>query len=271
MADTRLQNGGVRPGPAAPRSREGVHEYAHLTPLFKELHDLSPDDPRRAALRAELVTGYLPVAQHIARRFAGRGEPEDDLVQAGTLGLIGAVDRFDPHRGLDFLSFAVPTITGEIRRHFRDHTWAMRVPRRLEEHPEHDDRRDRAARPGAGSPPRPSEIAARLGVPIEDVVDGLSAQHAYRNDSLDQLSQAGDASLAKGAGSIDESLAGVEDRETLAPLLDALPERERRSSSCASSATARTSQIAEVIGVSQMHISRLLDRTLRELRERFNR
>jgi RNA polymerase sigma-B factor len=271
MADTRTKSGGVRRGPAATRGRGSAHEYDHLTPLFKELDDLAPDDRRRAALRAELVTGYLPVVQHIARRFAGRGEPEDDLVQAGTLGLIGAVDRFDPHRGLDFLSFAVPTITGEIRRHFRDHTWAMRVPRRLKDI---QSTMTTAIGPLAqelGRAPRPSEIAARLGVPVEDVVEGLAAQHAYRNDSLDHLSEAGDASLAKGTGSIDESLAGVDDRETLAPLLDALPERERQILIMRFFGNRTQSQIAEVVGVSQMHISRLLDRTLKELRERFNR
>jgi RNA polymerase sigma-B factor len=122
-----------------------------------------------------------------------------------------------------------------------------------------------------GRAPRPSEIADRLGVPVEDVVVGRAAQHAYRNDSLDHLSEAGDASLAKGAGSVDESLAGVDDRETLAPLLDALPERERQILIMRFFGNRTQSQIAEVIGVSQMHISRLLDRTLNELRERFNR
>lgn len=112
----------------SPHERRGDDAYSHLAPLFKELVDLPPDSPRHVELRAELIAGYLPVARHIARRFGGRGEPEEDLVQAGTLGLIGAVDRFDPGRGLDFLSFAVPTITGEIRRHFRDRTWPVRVP-----------------------------------------------------------------------------------------------------------------------------------------------
>jgi len=270
VADVRPASGGT-PGPAPAGGRAAGGEYAHLAPLFKELHDLASDDPRRTALRSELVTGYLPVAQHIARRFAGRGEPEDDLVQAGTIGLIGAVDRFDPHRGLDFLSFAIPTITGEIRRHFRDHTWAMRVPRRLKDI---QGTMSAVAGPLAqelGRAPRPSEIAARLGVPVEDVIDGLNAQHAYRNDSLDQLTQAGDASLAKGSGSIDEGLAGVDNRETLAPLLDALPERERQILIMRFFGNRTQSQIAEVVGVSQMHISRLLDRTLKELRERFNR
>jgi RNA polymerase sigma-B factor len=249
----------------------GPSPYAHLAPLFKELVDLGEDDPRRVALRAELVAGYLPVAQHIARRYSGRGEPEEDLAQAGTVGLIGAIDRFDPERGLDFLSFAVPTITGEIRRHFRDRTWAMRVPRRLK-----DIQSTMAAATGPltqelGRAPRPSEIAARLGVPVEDVLDGLGAQNAYRNDSLDEMTEAGDAPLARSLGAIDGDLAGVEDRETLAPLLEQLPERERRILIMRFFGNKTQSQIAEVVGVSQMHISRLLDRTLKELREKFNR
>ena len=113
--------------------RQHPDQYAHLAPLFRALADLPAGGPEEAAIGEERVEGFLPVGRHIARRFAGRGEPEDDLVQAGTIGLIGAVDRFDPGRRLDFLSFAGPTITGEIRRHFRDRTWAMRVPRRLKD------------------------------------------------------------------------------------------------------------------------------------------
>ncbi|MGH3929772.1 MAG: sigma-70 family RNA polymerase sigma factor, partial [Pseudonocardiaceae bacterium] len=108
-------------------------EYAYLIPYFVELVALPPQHPRRAELRDELVKGHLPVAQHIARRFAHRGEPLDDLEQVATVGLINAVDRFEPDRGVDFLSYAVPTITGEVRRHFRDHGWAMRVPRSLKD------------------------------------------------------------------------------------------------------------------------------------------
>ncbi len=272
MADCCPSKGGVIPRrTTAARARAGNDEYAHLAPLFKELIDLGPDDPRRRALRRELVEGYLPVARHIAHRFAGRGEPEDDLVQAGTLGLIGAVDRFDPHRGLDFLSFAVPTITGEIRRHFRDHTWAMRVPRRLK-----DIQSSISAVVGPlaqelGRAPRPSEIAERLGVPLEDVLQGLNAQQAYRNDSLDRMSEDGDSPLVKGAGAVDANIEGVEDRETLAPLLDALPERERLILVLRFFGNRTQSQIAEVIGISQMHVSRLLDRTLKDLREQFTR
>jgi RNA polymerase sigma-B factor len=249
----------------------GSTEYAHLAPLFKELADLGPTDPRRCALRAELIEGYLPVARHIAHRFAGRGEPEEDLVQAGTVGLIGAVDRFDPHRGLDFLSFAVPTITGEIRRHFRDHTWAMRVPRRLKDIQSSMSAAIAPLAQELGRAPRPSEIAERLGVPIADVLDGLTAQQAYRNDSLDQLTEIGDSPLAKGGDGGDSEIDGVEDRETLGPLLDALPERERRIIVLRFFGNRTQTQIAEVVGVSQMHVSRLLDRTLKELRERFTR
>jgi RNA polymerase sigma-B factor len=249
----------------------GSTEYAHLAPLFKELVDLRFGDRRRQALRAELIEGYLPVAQHIARRFAGRGEPEEDLVQAGTVGLIGAVDRFDPHRGLDFLSFAVPTITGEIRRHFRDHTWAMRVPRRLKDIQSSMSSAIAPLSQELGRAPRPSEIAERLGVPVADVLDGLTAQQAYRNDSLDQLAEAGDSPFARGAGGVDADIEGVEDRETLGPLLDALPERERRILILRFFGNRTQTQIAEVVGVSQMHVSRLLDRTLKDLRERFAR
>src|SRR5690606_22910815 len=121
---------------------DGVHamsdtarhsDYAHLAPLFEEFAALPPDHPERQALRAKLVTGYLPVVQHIARRFAVRGRPVDGLDLAGTVGLLNAVDRVEPDRGIDFLSYAVPTITGEIRRQFRDRTWSMRVPRRLKD------------------------------------------------------------------------------------------------------------------------------------------
>lgn len=249
----------------------GPNPYAHLAPLFKELVDLGADDPRRAAVRAELVAGYLPVAQHIARRYSGRGEPEEDLAQAGTVGLIGAIDRFDPHRGLDFLSFAVPTITGEIRRHFRDRTWAMRVPRRLKDIQSTMNAATGPLTQELGRAPRPSEIAARLGVPVEDVLDGLAAQNAYRNDSLDEMTESGDAPLARSVGAIDGDIAGVDDRQTLGPLIDGLPERERRILIMRFFGNKTQSQIAEVIGVSQMHISRLLDRTLKDLREKFNR
>jgi RNA polymerase sigma-B factor len=253
---------------ASPRQRP--NPYAHLAPLFKELADLPEGSPRLAAIRSELVEGYLPVAQHIARRFAGRGEPEDDLVQAGAIGLIGAIDRFDPGRGLDFLSFAVPTITGEIRRHFRDRTWAMRVPRRLKDIQIAISRAVDPLSQELGRAPRPTEIASRLGLPLEDVLEGLSARQVYRNDSLDRSTGSDDEQWADQLGDLDHGIEGVEYREALAPLLAALSDRERTILILRFFGNRTQSQIAEVIGVSQMHVSRLLDRTLKRLRHQLN-
>ena len=256
-------------GPARSGGR-GSDEYAHLAPLFDKLAALPEDHPEREALRRELVTGHLPVVQHIARRFANRGEPVDDLEQAGTVGLINAVDRFQPDRGVDFLSYAVPTITGEVRRHFRDRTWAMRVPRRLKEM--------QSAIQGAigplsqelGRAPRPSEIAKRLDMSTEAVVEGLDAQQAYRGPSLDELVAGADSPLSDTLGEADAELEKVEYRQTLAPLLDELPERERTILVLRFFGNQTQTQIADRIGISQMHVSRLLTRTLTQLRRRMN-
>lgn len=251
-----------------PRKRHGDNAYDHLAPLFKELADLPPDSRRHAAIRAELIEGHLPVARHIARRFGGRGEPEDDLIQAGTIGLIGAVDRFDLDRGLDFLSFAVPTINGEIRRHFRDRTWSMRVPRRLK-----DIQAPMSAAIGQlsqelGRAPRPSEVAERLGVPVEDVLEGLGAQQAYHSDSLDRTDSDGNAQLADRIGTVDHDLEKIDNRELITPLIADLPDRERTILVMRFFGNRTQSQIAEVVGLSQMHVSRILDRTLKHLRRR---
>jgi RNA polymerase sigma-B factor len=269
-SDARRADGGGADTARRPLQRDGDEPYEHLMRLFEEFVDLPEDSPRRAEVREELIAGYLPIAQHIARRFAGRGEPEDDLVQAGTLGLIGAVDRFDPGRGLNFLSFAVPTITGEIRRHFRDRTWPMRVPRRLK-----DIQATMSAVVGPlsqelGRAPRPTEIAARLNLPVEDVIDGLIAHQAYRNDSLDGANPTGGSSLAERVAVLDPGLDRVEYRESLAPLIAALPDRERTILTLRFFGNRTQSQIAEVVGVSQMHVSRLLNRTLEELRAQLN-
>ncbi len=139
-------------------------EYGHLAPLFTQFAGLPPGGPGRPALRSKFVTGHLPVVRHIARRFGGRGEPVDDLEQAGTVGLLNAVDRFDPERGIDFLSYAVPTITGGIRRHFRDRTWSMRVPRRLKDLQSSINGAVGPLSQELGRAPRPSEIADRIGI-----------------------------------------------------------------------------------------------------------
>jgi RNA polymerase sigma-B factor len=243
-------------------------DYGHLAPLFEEFAALPPDHPERPALRAKLVTGYLPVVQHIARRFAGRGEPVDDLEQAGTVGLLNAVDRFEPARGIDFLSYAVPTITGEIRRHFRDRTWSMRVPRRLKDLQSTINSAIGPLSQELGRAPRPSEIAARLGLPTEDVVEGIDAQQAYRSSSLDELVAGADTPLTDTLGDVDVELDKVEYRETLAPLLDELPERERTILLLRFFGNLTQTQIADRVGISQMHVSRLLSQTVAQLRRR---
>jgi RNA polymerase sigma-B factor len=251
--------------PATTSDRE---DYATLAPALAEFAALPADDPHRDALRDKIVAGHLPVVQHIARRFGGRGEPLEDLEQAGTIGLIGAVDRFDPSRGIDFLSFAIPTITGEIRRHFRDHTWSTRVPRRLK-----DLQSQLAGVVGPlsqelGRAPRPSEIAQRLQIPLEEVVAALEAQQAYRSSSIDELTSSTDTPLADRLGSADLELDQIEYRESLLPLLDELSERDRTILVLRFFGNQTQTQIAEQVGLSQMHVSRLLTQILGTLRRR---
>jgi RNA polymerase sigma-B factor len=245
-------------------------EYDHLVPLLTEFAELAEDDPRRGALRDALVQGYLPVARHIARRFSNRGEPMDDLVQVATVGLINAVDRFQPDRGSDFFSFAVPTISGEVRRHFRDQGWSMRVPRRLKDLHVSINSVVSELSQGLGRAPRPSEIAARLEVPVSDVLEGLEAAQAYRSSSLDEMlsSATGGATLGDLLGEADAELERVDFQQALAPVLAELPERERTIVMLRFFRNMTQTQIAEHVGISQMHVSRLLAQTLSRLRQR---
>jgi RNA polymerase sigma-B factor len=251
---------------ARARTKNG---YEHLTPLFSELAGLDQDDPRRAELRAELVTGHLPVAEHIARRFAHRGEAGEDLVQVATVGLINAVDRFDPERGTDFLSFAVPTVMGEIRRYFRDSSWSVRVPRRLKELHLAITAAGNELSQQLGRAPTPSEIATRLGMSKDEIYEGLEAGNAYHSVSLDDmLTQDSDnTSLGEMLGEPDSAMEGVENHESLLPLVRELPERERTILLLRFFGNLTQTQIAEKIGISQMHVSRLLARTLQKLRD----
>jgi RNA polymerase sigma-B factor len=247
-------------------------DYDHLAPLFAELAATPATDPRRERLRDELVTEHLPVAKHIARRFGHRGEPHDDLVQVATVGLINAVDRFDPERGSDFLSFAVPTIMGEVRKYFRDSSWSVRMPRRLKElHLAINAGSSRLSQ-NLGRAPTPSELAAHLGLSREEVHEGLAAGNAYHSASLDDLLLAEDSSNSLGntLGSEDPELEVVEQREALHPLLEQLPERERKIVVMRFFGNMTQTQIAEQVGISQMHVSRLLAQTLDRLRNRLD-
>jgi RNA polymerase sigma-B factor len=247
-------------------------EYDHLLPQLERYAALDHDDPRREPLRTELVTGFLPVAQHIARRFANRGEPLDDLVQVATVGLINAIDRFAPERGADFFSFAVPTISGEVRRHFRDLGWSMRVPRRLKDLHVTINGAVSELSQQLGRAPRPSEIAELLGVPVAEVLEGLEASEAYRSSSLDEMlsSEKGSATVGELVGAADAELDRVDSRQALRPVLAELAPRERAIVVLRFFGNMTQTQIAEEVGISQMHVSRLLAQTLARLRTRLD-
>lgn len=245
----------------------------HLHPLLVAYATTAADDPERARLRVRLVTGYHPLAVNIARRYAHRGEPLDDLAQVASIGLMHAIDRFDPARGRHFLAFAVPTMTGEVRRHFRDRTWAMRVPRGLKELNSDINAAVRALYQQLGRAPRPSEIAATLNVSTGAVLEALEAAHSYKAASLDKLLTPGAGTDAPGStalgdlfGATDPGFDVVTDTHAITGYVAALPPRERAILKMRFYDDMTQIQIAEKIGVSQMHVSRLLAAVLARLR-----
>lgn len=210
---------------------------------------------------------HLSLAEACARRFANRGEPLDDLEQVAMVGLVKAVERFDPAKGVPFAGFAVPTITGELRRHFRDATWAIKVPRGAKDlHVKLPAAIERLS-VELGHPPTPAEIAEDLGVGVEQILDALDAGAAYRTSSTDTPEGATAASYAATRNSLGSSLP-VEDRLLLQELLDSLPERERTIVHLRFFEDLSQSEIAERVGMSQVHVSRLLRQSLRALKER---
>jgi RNA polymerase sigma-B factor len=237
--------------------------------LFVQLNALPEDDSQRARLRDQLVELHLPLVEYLARRFRNRGEMLDDLVQVATIGLIKSVDRFDLERGVEFSTYATPTIVGEIKRHFRDKGWAIRVPRRLQELKLALTKATSELSQKNGRAPTVAELAGHLGLSEEEVLEGLESANAYSAVSLDAPDGGDDDSpaVADSLGMIDEALEGVEYRESLKPLLEKLPAREKRILMLRFFGGMTQSQIAGELGISQMHVSRLLARTLAQLRE----
>jgi RNA polymerase sigma-B factor len=245
-----------------PQPRDGADRDRRADDLAV-LARLDRDDPRRLQVRQRVVEAHLPLVRHLARRYADRGEPLDDLVQVGTIGLLKAVDRYDPTRGASFASFAVPTVLGEIRRHFRDRGWAVRVPRRLQELSRALQDAQAVLSQELGRAPTVDELAARLGVDAETVLEGLDSAGAYATVPLETDEDDGPrAWLAED----DARLDAVVNREALRPLLERLPARERRILALRFVRGLSQAQIAEEVGISQMHVSRLLARTLTVLR-----
>ncbi|MEV7231815.1 MULTISPECIES: SigB/SigF/SigG family RNA polymerase sigma factor [Polymorphospora] len=236
--------------------------------LLGELHALAPDDPLRPRLRAEAIEQWLPLAQHLAGRFAGRGEPVDDLVQTATVGLIKAVDRFDPGRGVEFAGFAIPTVVGEIKRHFRDRTWDVRVPRRIQELRIVISEATETLPQRLGRVPTVADLARHLGITEEEVLEGLEGARAYNTVSLSTPTNdtEGAAELGDLLGGEDDELALAELRVALGPALASLDLREQQILTMRFYGNLTQSQIADRIGVSQMHVSRLLARALVKLR-----
>jgi RNA polymerase sigma-B factor len=235
--------------------------------LFDLMAEAGTADARRAHARDELAALHMPLVEHCARRFQNRGEPLEDLVQVGAIGLLKSIDRFDLARGVEFSTYATPTIIGEIKRHFRDKGWAIRVPRRLQE------LRVQIAGAGAeltqslGRAPTATELAEYLDCPVEDVIEGIESSNAYTTLSLDSGdSDDGPLSLLDSLGVADTGLEHVELRASLRPLLDQLPTREKNILALRFFHNMSQSQIAAEIGVSQMHVSRLLSKTLDHLR-----
>ncbi len=253
------------PAPA-PRSTSGDRVRARK--LFADLSAAEPDSAGRGRIRDELVEMHLPLVEYLARRFRNRGEPLDDLVQVATIGLIKSVDRFDLERGVEFSTYATPTIVGEIKRHFRDKGWAIRVPRRLQELKLSLTKATSELSQKLGRSPTVAELAGHLGMSEEEILEGLESANAYSAVSLDAPDGGDEDSpaVADTLGAEDESLEGVEYRESLKPLLDQLPPREKRILLLRFFGNMTQSQIASDLGISQMHVSRLLARTLTQLR-----
>jgi RNA polymerase sigma-B factor len=244
--------------------------YGDVVEMFHHLQTLDPQSTEFRRQRDAITERCLPLANNVAKRFGGRGEAHEDLVQVARLGLVNAVKRFDVTTGSGFLSFAVPTIMGEVRRHFRDHGWSVRVPRRLQELSLRIAKARGELSQVLNRAPTASELAAHIGADRDEVVEALIAANAYTTQSFDgplgRSDDDDDDSISNTLGDIDTNLEKILDVETLRPLLATLPERERTILLLRFFENMTQTQIARRLGISQMHVSRLLTKTLTTLR-----
>jgi RNA polymerase sigma-B factor len=252
MTDTASDAGEAPNGGGNGETRERFEEYRRT---------------RDRDLRNALVEEHMRLAEFLARRFTHRGEPLDDLRQVALVGLLKAVERFEPDRGLQFSSFATPTIVGELKRHFRDRGWAVRVPRRVQELHLELDRTIASLSQELGRAPTPREIAERAGVQEEDVLESMEASSLYRLPSIDAARSDDPAGgpPSDRFGDFDPELHALEDRIAVGELLAVLPEREQRIVYLRFFEGLTQSEIAAEVGISQMHVSRLLVRSLETL------
>ena len=259
----------ARPAPVR-RSRSSSHPHddaPDTTDAFRRIVGM-PDGPERERLRQQVVAAWMPMAERLAGRFRNRGEAVEDLKQVAALGLVKAVDRYDPDRGTAFASFAVPTVVGEVKRHFRDHLWGLHVPRRVQELRNRvRNARNELLRTVDGRGPSVSELAEYTGLTEEEVLLGMEAIDSFSTMSLDaELPGSDGYALLDTLGDIDPGMDAVVDREAVKPCLEQLPERERKILYLRFFDDMTQSQIAEIMGISQMHVSRLISRTCARLR-----
>jgi RNA polymerase sigma-B factor len=219
-----------------------------------------------AAAREALVERFLPLARQLARRYQRGGEPLDDLVQVASLGLLKAIDRFEPDRSTAFSSFAVPTILGELKRHFRDRGWSVRVPRDLQEMTVRVDRTAEELSGELGRAPTPAEIAEHIGITTEQVLEAREAAGAYRAVSLDRPREEDEDDASEWMGIEDPGFGVAEDAATVERLMTVLSDREREVLRLRFGEDLTQSEIGARVGVSQMHVSRLIRQALARLR-----
>ena len=230
---------------------------------ISELFGRLPDPGAREALAKQ----FLPLAEYFARRFSGRGEPVDDLTQTASLGMLNAIDRFDPERGVPFSTYAAATIVGELKRHFRDRGWALRVPRHVQETAILVNRTVSVMWQELGRAPTVAEIAKSADIGEDEVLQALDALQSYTTDSLDAPVGDATSTAAEAFGSEDRSFEVSEEWLSVAPALRDLPERERRILYLRFFEGRTQTEIADELGISQMHVSRLVSQSLEKLRE----
>ena len=242
--------------------------YADQMTRLREFARLPGGDPRRQVLREELILAFLPVVKNLAHRHAnGNTVSVEEMTQVGTVGLITAIDRWDPElaRG-EFLGYLIPCVRGEMLRWFRDRSWSLRVPRGIKDLSVQIGRVSEPLSQELGRAPRPSELAARLGVGVGEIVEALDARAGYQASALDAVDPQTGVALVERLGGLDEELAKLEQRHTLGPLLDTLSERDRTVVVLRFFGEMTQTEIAQRLGISQMHVSRLLTRSLENLR-----
>ncbi|GLY98584.1 SigB/SigF/SigG family RNA polymerase sigma factor [Actinoplanes sp. NBRC 103695] len=256
-----------------------THHLSHATAtadaraaeLVARVAALPADHPDRPALRERAIEAWMPMAKRLTRRYANRGESFDDLLQTAAIGLIKAVDGYDADRGVEFVGYAIPTILGEVKRYFRDKAWTMRIPRRLQELRLSISAAQNQLGGDLQRAPTVADVASHLGVSEEEVLEAMEAGHAYRAVSLSApMGDSEESSISDTLGFEEHGYAMAELSVTLPSALAALPEREQHIVVSYFYGNKTQAVIAAELGISQMHVSRLLTRALKQLREQLS-